>query len=147
MALTVATAMVSCNRKTVFDRYEPTPIEGWEKDDTLAFNVKPIAKGGIYKEEVGLRINSTYPFTGLCLIVEQTVFPDNVTRCDTLNCRLTGADGKVKGRGVGSYQYSFHLTNVTLTKDDSLHIRIRHHMRREILPGISDVGIRLVHEQ
>lgn len=141
--LTVATALLSCNRKTVYDRYEPTPLAGWEKNDTLSFYISPVDEGGVYKEEVGLRINGTYPFTGLCLIVEQTVLPISVTRSDTLNCRLISDNGKVKGRGVSCYQYKFHLTNITLCKGDSMHIRVRHNMKREILPGISDVGIRL----
>lgn len=142
--------MTSCDRKTVYDRYEPVPADGWEKNDTLTFCVRPALHGKAddsesitYKEEVGLRINSHYPFTGLSLIVEQTAMPADVTRNDTLNCRLINNDGKMKGRGVSNYQYSFHLTNITLAKGDSLRIRIRHNMKQEMLPGISDVGIKL----
>lgn len=138
--------MASCNRKIVFDRYQSTDIEGWEKNDTLIFCVPPVAEAGVYKEEVGLRINAAYPFTGLSLVVEQTLHPANVTRRDTLNCRLITDKGSVKGRGVVSYQYAFHLTNITLVPNDSLTVRIHHNMRREILPGISDVGIRLTND-
>lgn len=152
LLLTVAAAMMSCNRKTVYDRYESTPVEGWERNDTLTFLIEPAENEKhkernitqtVYKEEVGLRINSTYPFMSLSLIVEQTALPSCVTRNDTLNCRLVSADGRVKGRGVNCYQYLFHLTDITLAQDDSLCIRIRHNMKRETLPGISDVGIRL----
>lgn len=62
MVLTVATALVSCNRKTVYYHYEHTPIEGWEKNDTLTFNVSPMAVAGDYREHIGLRINGSYPF-------------------------------------------------------------------------------------
>ena len=145
--LTVAATVMSCNRKTVYDHYQPVAQEGWNKDDTLTFTVRPLAKGGVFKEEIGLRTTGDYPFMGLCLIVEQTVLPSDVTRCDTLRCSLTGDDGNVKGRGLSCYQYRFHLTNITLADGDSLRVRIRHNMRRENLPGITDVGIRMKSEE
>ena len=43
----------------------------------------------------------------------------------------------------GEYQYIFPLKTLPLEKDDSLFIEIRHDMKREILPGITDVGIKL----
>ena len=49
----------------------------------------------------------------------------------------------MKGHGISTYQYNFHLTTLTLNEGDSLHIAVRHNMKREILPGISDIGIRL----
>lgn len=143
---TVAAAVMSCNRKTVFYKYGHTPIAGWEKNDTLTFDVSPVPADGCYREEIGLRINGAYPFTGLCLIVSQTIIPDNITLNDTLNCRLFSDDGTVKGRGVSWYQYKFHLTDVRLRRGDSLHICVRHNMKREILPGISDVGVRLTNQ-
>lgn len=143
LILTVAMAITSCNRKTVYDHYNHTPINGWERNDTLTFCIKPLAEAGDYKEDIGLRINGAYPFMGLCLIVEQTILPAKITRCDTLNCKLVSEDGTVKGRGVSYYQYNFHLTTINLNKGDSLNICIRHNMKREILPGIADVGIKL----
>ncbi len=142
--LTVAAAMASCNRNTVFYRYDHTPVAGWEKNDTLTFDVSPVPRAGSYREEIGLRINGSYPFTGLCLIVEQTIYPSGVSVSDTLNCRLIDADGTVRGRGVSYYQYSFHLTDMRLEQGDSLHVCVRHNMKREILPGISDIGLRVV---
>lgn len=135
--------MMSCNRKTVYDHYEPTPLTGWEKNDTLTFGISPMATEGNYKEEIGVRINGTYPFTKLCLIIDQTIMPEGMTLSDTLYCRLFGDDGTLKGRGVSWYQYRFHLTDIKLNRDDSLRVTIRHNMRREILPGISDIGVRL----
>ena len=141
--LTVATTLVSCNRNTVFYHYEHTPITGWEKNDTLIFDVPSTSASGRYEEEVGLRINGSYPFMSLTLIIDQTVLPDNITRSDTLNCRLTTPGGNKKGHGVSCYQYSFPLKDINLKQGDSLHICIRHNMKREILPGISDIGMKI----
>ena len=41
------------------------------------------------------------------------------------------------------YQYRFHLPDISLNEGDSLCFRIHHNMRREEMPGVSDVGLRL----
>lgn len=141
--LTVALAFASCNRKAVYSHYEHTPIFGWEKNDHLFFQTSPFAVEGRYREVVGLRINSSYPFRGLTLIVEQHVEPSGLRRTDTLWCKLIDANGVVQGKGISYFQYNFHLCDIPLHKGDSLHVELRHNMKREMLPGISDVGISL----
>ena len=147
ITLLMVLTLTACKRKTVYNHYEHTPLSGWEKNDTLVFDVPAMTQDGRYVEEVGLRINGDYPFTGLSLIVKQTVPPSMETKSDTLNCKLIDQQGVAKGRGVSHYQYLFHLTTLELKKDDRLHIDIRHNMKREILPGISDIGIRLTHDR
>ena len=136
-------ALGSCDYYTVFDKYDHTPIAGWEKNDTLTFDVPPLPRSAIYREELGLRINDAYPFMSLRLIVEQRLMPQGTVRRDTLNCRLIDEDGNIRGQGVSYYQYSFPITHLKLQKGDSLHVSIRHDMKREILPGIADIGIKL----
>ena len=111
--------------------------------------------GGDYIEEVGLRISSDYPFTGLNLIVEQTVASGEKNRTlvertdlvqersDTLSCNLVDQQGRAKGRGISHYQYLFHLTTLEINEGDMLYVAIRHDMKREILPGIADIGVKL----
>lgn len=147
--LMVALAIASCQRKTVFSQYEGTPLTGWERNDTVDFFIPPIDAEGEMHEQVGLRINSKYPFKGLCLVIHQTIVPTAggnagaIHRTDTLNCRLSDDSGNIEGSGISSYQYDFPLATLHIRRGDSLHIRMHHNMRREILPGISDVGITL----
>lgn len=133
----------SCDNGVVYDTYNHTQIEGWEKNDTLVFDVPRLVSSGRYRMEVGLRTNGTFPFTGLSVVVEQTVIPGYKTFTDTLRCRLTDEKGNVLGRGVSCFQYNFILSDVDLAKGDSLHVRVRHIMKREILPGISEVGLKV----
>lgn len=135
--------ITSCNRNKIYDHYNHTPIAGWEKNDTLIFDIPPIIDAGVYQETIGLRINDAYPFMGLCLIVEQTIEPSHIVHIDTLNCRLIDHNGIALGQGISYYQYNFHLTNLHFNAKDSVHVSIRHNMKREILPGISDIGISL----
>ena len=144
-ALTLFCVLVTaCNQKTVYYHYEQTPMTGWDKNDTLSFVIGPISSSGRYQEELGLRISGEYPFTGLNLIVEQRNKSKQLLRVDTLACNLINEQGNVKGRGVSQFQYLFPLTIMDLQENDQLFVKVRHDMKRDILPGISDVGLRLV---
>ncbi len=105
-----------------------------------------MTSSGYYSEEIGLRISEGYPFMKLNLIVEQTIMPSRQTRSDTIQCNLIDQQSNVKGKGISSYQYRFPLTTLELKEGEQLYIAVRHDMKREILPGISDIGIRLTRQ-
>lgn len=145
----ISTYFTSCSDTLVYDQYAHTPIAGWEKNDTLSFEVAPMTNKGYYKEEVGLRINGAYPFMGLTLIVYQTIYPnqekgkEKIEKVDTVQCHLMDQNGHSKGQGISYYQYNFPINIYQLDEGDSIHIAIRHDMKREILPGISDIGLKI----
>ncbi len=143
MCLAVALLSASCDRKTIYDNYEHTPVNGWEKNDTLTFAIDSVEQEGEYVEEIGVRINGLYPFMSLSLVVQQTVLPMGKTYDTTLNCKLIDQNGKAKGSGISCYQYSFPLKVVPLSVGDTLRVAVRHNMKREILPGVSDIGLKL----
>lgn len=136
--------LTACGGKTAYHHYQHTPLTGWEKSDTLKFCVGPVAESGTYREEISLRLlQGQYPFMSLQLTANQTIFPLGHQRRDTLTCSLIDPSGQAKGDGISHYQYSFHLTTLELNQGDSLHISIRHNMKRETLLGITDVGVKL----
>ena len=132
--------VAACGDGTVYSKFVPAPVDGLEKNDTVSFSVPPVASYGSYRQEIGLRITSDYPFKSLCLEVKQTVEPGHRVSTDTLVCRLYDDDGNLLGHGVSMFQYGFALPDIGLRKGDSLHVRVRHVMKREILPGITDIG-------
>jgi len=135
--------LASCDRRIVFDHYEHTPIVGWEKNDTLSFNVRPMAVAGVYRQELGLRITGQYPFRSLRLVVRQEIWPEGRIAHDTIDCQLINERGTATGQGIAFYQYNMPVSDIRLREGDSLHICIGHDMKREILPGISDVGLKI----
>ena len=141
IALAIGLLFVSCDNRTVFSHYESTPVRGWERNDTLSFNIEPLQESNLYAEEIGVRISGDYPFKGLSLVVEQTIYPSQTTIIDTLSCDLIDDAGHAIGKGINHYQYLFPLTTLKLNKGESLHVGIHHCMKREILPGITDVGL------
>lgn len=172
-AATLSLSLSSCEDSVVFYKYAHTPVLGWEKNDTLSFAIPPLASTGLYQETLGLRITGTYPFMGITLIVEQEIFPnqesqkekedrikqqfidgkvrkvkkitqgEKIVKLDTIQCDLIDKNGVTTGQGISYYQYSFPIRAYRFHENDSIHITVRHDMKREILPGISDIGIKL----
>ncbi|MBP5340564.1 MAG: gliding motility lipoprotein GldH [Prevotella sp.] len=140
--LAVALAIAGCNRNTVYSHYEHTPIEGWGCSDTVCFCVTDIPQSDTYAEELGLRISTAFPYTALTFIVSQQAKASALDRIDTLTASLTDDEGNLNGKGgIDHHQYTFPLSNVHLEQGDTLRIAVTHCMRRETLPGISDLGI------
>ncbi|MBQ7514614.1 MAG: gliding motility lipoprotein GldH [Prevotella sp.] len=139
----MALIVTACDHATVYHHYEHTPAAGWEKNDTLVFDIPPLADTGTYQQEVGLRITNGFPFMSIHLIIEQTNLTTHEQRSDTLKCSLINEQGVPQGDGVSQYQYLFPLNTQHFDTGTPLRITLRHDMKREILPGITDVGIRL----
>lgn len=143
LAATIVATLMACDTATVFDAYVATPVAGWDRNDTLTFSVPAVRAAATYGEHIGVRATNDYPFKSINLIVEQKVLPADVTVSDTVRCDITDDYGNFRGSGVSTYQYEVPLKNVRLHKGDSLQISIRHNMKREVIPGISDVGVRI----
>jgi len=139
LLLTIA----SCDERKVYDHYVHTSLTGWNKGDTLSFSLPKIEKEGVFGMDLRLRTNNSYPFTGLTLIVQKTFYPSMFKSPDTIHCKLRDDNGTPRKQGISYYQYSFHVTDLHLRQGDSLQVEVRHNMKRETLPGISDVGIML----
>jgi len=140
-AVVLVCGMVACDERKIYDQYLHTPIWGWDRGDTLLYNIDSVAMSGTYQLALGLRITDQYPFTALTMIVEQHVFPADTIVRDTIDCKLTDDRGDFIGGGVNSYQYVFPYAERHFHKGDSIHFAVRHGMRRETLVGISEVGL------
>ena len=107
--LTLVLLFGACGNK-VYDRFCHTPLEGWEKNDTLSFAVPKIANTGLYGIDLSLITSASYPFQGLTLIVEQHILPSKRTEIDTLSSSI-----KTAGRKVGvSAVINTNFTSTTI---------------------------------
>jgi len=149
--LFAAWTATACVGGKVFDEYEQIPVEGWDKTDTLTFSVPAVSADGVYNLALGLRTTGDYPFMSLTLLFEANIIakkmenssvvkaPQRLSR--TLSCPLVSSRGRSQGQGVSLYQYNFHVATISLREGDSLQVNIRHNMKREMLPGLSDLGL------
>lgn len=141
--LTAVTALMltACKKDVIYSRYTHAAIGGWEKNEPLVFEVDSLKAGGVYSLTLGLRISDGYPFRNLHMVVEQTIFPGNQLITDTVTCYVSDRQGTMLGNGVSLYQYDLPVRKRQYMAGDSIHVKVRHNMKREILPGIADVGI------
>ncbi|MBO6295976.1 MAG: gliding motility lipoprotein GldH [Prevotella sp.] len=133
--------LMACQDNVVYTSYQSVEIDGWDKTTTTGYDIAHIESDGNYNEMIGIRTNDKYPFMSLNLIVEQTVMPSGRHLTDTIDCQLTDRNGRKLGHGQSLWLQIVPFRKLTLNKDDSLHINIRHNMRRDILRGVSDIGL------
>lgn len=135
--------LTACQQRTVYHTYRETPIEGWEQNDTILFHVDSIRHPGVYHMSIGLRTTAAYAYRTLWLLVESHWQNPGLRTRDTLVCHLTNNDGDLNGRGIDTYQYTYPLAPIRLRSGQTGTISVRHIMRRDILPGVSDIGVEI----
>lgn len=145
--LLVAVGLTACTGGLVYDHYAHTPADGWERGDALTFDVDSLPADGVYDMQLGMRATSDYPFMSVTVIVDTKALPSQPESHDTVVCHLVDDRGNPMGHGVGNYQYEFPVSRRHYRRGDSLHIAVRHDMRRETIGGITDVGISLRHSR
>ena len=145
--MAIAVSVSSCDDPRIYDHYESTPQDGWGRNEVLTFSVPKMLQTDTYQQWVELRANQKFPFQTITLIVEQTVFPKKQVYRDTVECKIIDDAGRLEGKnGISSTEVVAPLRTLQLKQGDSLAISVRHDMQRELLPGISDVGIRIFKE-
>lgn len=145
LLLTVAWSMTSCSRQqTVYANYAPIDDTTWEKTDTVTFDVPPVKAAGTYQEKLGLRLADDFPFLALSMDIEIQVQPKGILHRGQHKFSVIDQGGNPKGKGLSLQQYTFDLGDLELEEGDSLHISMAHNMKREILPGVVDLGIILI---
>ena len=136
-------AMVGCTKGTVVHRYEKVSLQGWERTDTLCYDLPAATKQQECLLSVGLRYNNDFPYEGIWIVVEGKTEAPSTYWCDTLYLRTADEDGTALGHGVALMQNSVPLRNIRLEEGQHGRLRIWHIMHREVMPSIREVGIRL----
>ena len=145
ISMLACSMLCACNDKPSAFDYRSTPVEGWELGDTLKYHVDTILTTGTYLFSLGLRTSAStpYPYQSLWLVVKQHWHNPEQEVTDTIQCQLTNDRGDAQGHGVSLYQYDQNLKSIPLPQGASADISVYHIMRSEMIPGISDVGIKL----
>lgn len=151
MALMVITvSAVSCSDPRTYDHYESVSLRGWERSDTLAFDI-PRQWEGNYQIDLCIRAAQAYPYRNISMIMERKVIcyrqrkKQEKTYNDTINCEIINGKGMLAGQDrINCTEIRQPVTSFHLNRNDSLHITIRHIMSREAVPGISDIGIKML---
>ena len=135
--------LCGCQQQVAYHEFRHIYEPGWDKSDTIHFETRSLSAGGSYRLDAELRTDKNYPFQKLTIEIEQTVYPSKEKYHDVIDCDLISEEGVIEGDGISYFQYQFHVRDLSLHQGDSVHICLTHNMKREIMPGITDVGIRL----
>ena len=148
--MTTIMSATSCSDPRTYDQYKSVSLQGLQRNDTLTFDI-PRQWEGNYQLDLCLRAAQTYPYRNLSVIIERKVIyfrqrkKLEKTYNDTVNCEVINVKGTLVGhKGITSTEILQAVTSFRLNRNDSLQVKIHHIMNRESLPGISDVGIRLL---
>ncbi len=144
-ATAVCLFALSCERTSMLHTYRHTPVNGWEQSDVLTYDIDTIRQAGTYNLDVGVRTTNAFPYKKLWLVVEQHFTNPAISRADTLACSFVNDEEDRNGKGTNTYQYTFGLGKIKLERQQTGKISIRHIMRREMIPGVSDIGINIYH--
>lgn len=141
--LTVGLMFVACTRSTLLHRYQPVGQQGWARTDTLSFTLPDVSTEGDYELAVGLRYGNVFPYEGIWVVAETRLVHPNAFHRDTLYLATADDDGRPLGQGISMDQREVSLSTLHLHKGQSGTVRLRHIMTREVVPNISDVGLRV----
>ena len=135
---------MACTRHTLVHSFRAIPEEGWRRGDTLVFTLPPSPDETDYGLYIGLRLHNRFPYREIWLAVEYcTPGEEERGTPDTLCFRLSDTKGNLDGQGINLLQYELHAGTLHMHAGEGGQLRLHHLMRRETLPGIREVGVRL----
>lgn len=136
----------SCSLDVKFSKYEPVSSDGWNIDDTIRFSTDTLRQDGRYGFTCGVRTRRAFPYRDLVMMVERKVYRDSklvLHRHEKVTCQIVTEEGSLTGEGTATKIHETHLKDFILKTGDSVAVSINHHMTRQTLPGIVDIGIKM----
>ncbi len=135
LSITALTVLAGCGRPgNSTSAFVDIPPEGWRYGSALVLRLDhpdSIADGMLV---VAFRHDAGYPYTNLVYEISSS------SMTDTVSLSLADRYGKWRGSGIGvSYQITDTVGTIRHTAGEP--IKIRHLMRCDTLPGISQAGV------
>ncbi len=139
--------LASCDSSKYFDENLSLPGDAWPMDEALTFNVNIDDTVSTYRFFINVRNSTSYKYNNIYFFLT-TTYPGGGMSRDTIECMLAARDGSWLGRGSGKYRDSRIpiRTQIRFPRKGEYVLRLNQAMREEILPGISEAGIRLEKE-
>lgn len=142
--LLIVTAVISCDRKRVFEAYKTLDEKGWNKDSIVVFNFPLTDTTRNHNLYVNIRNKGTYGYSNLWLFLS-IGSPDGKTVTDTVEFSLAEPNGRWKGSGIGDLHDNqiLYKKSVFFPKTGKYTFSIKQGMRDNVLQGIRDIGLRI----
>ena len=127
---------------TRYHRYSPIRAGGWEHTDSLTFALPANFTYHQFEVEIGVRHDDTYPYQDLWVAVVHPLTP--AIQPDTIHITLADEQGNWRGEGTAGCfrQHTSYAGKLMCYPADSV-LQIVPLMADSVLPGISDIGLKL----
>lgn len=128
---------IACQENTYYHFYQPVDPTGWDKNDTLIYDLpSPLPKSHSLEFLIGIRHKDSYIYRDLWLTIN----------LDTIHLYLADSTGNWSGSGLGELRQVTFPIPLQIKGDTISHIRITHIMQDNPLSGIHDIGIQIREE-
>lgn len=142
--MTAMLSVVSCGNDYAYDHYRSVNVTGWNRGDTLDFNVGKIPSG-TYEMNVGFRATTEYPFKELGIDVSYVTSASAKIVHKRVKCGIFDNEGRMLGRsGVSTNDFIYRVGTLKVNPGDSVVISVAHAMNQEVMPGLTQVGVQLM---
>lgn len=143
ITLALSIIITGCTGDALVHRYEHTTPEGWDRKDTLCFDLPTVDKAGYYTLSLGIRTNNNLPYKNVWIVVDSKLENPTKFSKDTVNIVLTDDDGYLLGKGMRKTQTEQMVGPFMMEAGQTGQIRLYHVMTKEVIPDITDVGLML----
>jgi gliding motility-associated lipoprotein GldH len=146
LLLVVTVLPVACTDDVVYHSYRYISKKGWNREDTLTFDIQvPDSTPTQYCLYAQVRNRTDYPYQSLLLSVSHNLQDSSVVVTDTVRCILANALGRWTGEGWGSlFQATSKIGEYTSVNPAGMRtVKLIHWMEDETLTGINDIGIQI----
>lgn len=136
----------SCSLNVKYSKFKPITSDGWNIQDTIKFSTDTLRQDGRYAFICGVRTRRAFPYQELVMMVERKVYRDSalvLKKLEKVTCPIITAEGNITGDGIATKLHETELKDFILHTGDSIEVCIYHHMTRETLPGIVDIGMKM----
>lgn len=141
-------AVASCARPgTIYHHYVSVDDDGWDTCSyaVFTFDIDSAMSGETIDIDIELRLRPTYSFANLWLEASDNASVPADYAADTLQLRTADDAGVRAGTfAAGLYSLSLPYKHIESVRPGTIGIRLRHLMGQSPLPGVKDVGIRVV---
>ena len=134
----------SCDHSRLFEEYRSVSDHNWYYKDTFEYEVNIRDTTSRYNLYLNLRNKLNYPYRNIWLMVSTAAPEDQLSRTKR-EFKLANKNGEWLGQGLGDiYDHRFIMRKKVKFRNMGQHtFKINHLMRKDTLPGIMDVGLRL----
>ncbi len=145
--ITLAVAFFSCNRNRVYEKNTEIADGIWNVKDKVSFDVPITDTLSVNNIYINIRHTSLYLYRNLFLFIKTTA-PSGASIRDTFEITLADEKGKWLGSGLGDIwdNQILYKRHVQFPYSGIYNFEIEQAMRRENLPFVMDIGLRIEKE-